>query len=97
MDAFAAYLLSIEPSSKLLFNKNLKEEDLKNILLWAKSVYTKEEANKKIELSLAGEGIAEEWVYGWTLETQKYMTDLSQEFLNEKREPMGEKMNINKW
>jgi hypothetical protein len=47
MDAFAAYLLSIEPSSKLLFNKNLKDEDLKNILLWAKSVYAKEESIKK--------------------------------------------------
>jgi len=90
-DLFAAYMLSIEPSSKLLFNKKLKEEDFRSILLWARSVYIKEEANKKIELSLAGEGIAEEWVYGWTLETQKYMLDLSREFLNEKREPMGRK------
>jgi ATP-dependent Clp protease ATP-binding subunit ClpA len=91
MDFFAAYLLSIEPSAKLLFNKKLKEEDFKNILLWAKNVYRKEESDRKIELTLAGEGIAEEWVYGWTLETSKYMLDLSQEFLNEKREPMGRK------
>jgi len=92
MDFFIAYLLSIEPSAKLLFNKKLKEEDIKNILLWAKSVFTKEESSKKIELTLAGEGIAEEWIYGWTLETQKYMLDLSHEFLNEKVEPMGRKM-----
>jgi len=91
MDYFVAYLLSIEPSAKLLLNKKLKEEDLKSILLWAKNVFTKEESNRKIELTLAGEGIAEEWVYGWTLETQKYMLDLSHEFLNEKREPMGRK------
>ncbi len=91
MDFFVAYLLSIEPSAKLLFNKKLKDEDIKNILLWAKSVFTKEEANKKMELTLAGEGIAEEWVYGWTLETEKYMLDLSHEFLNEKTEPMGRK------
>jgi len=37
MDFFAAYLLSIEPSSKLLFNKNLKEEDFKNIFLGQKT------------------------------------------------------------
>jgi ATP-dependent Clp protease ATP-binding subunit ClpC len=92
MDFFTAYLLSIEPSAKLLFNKKLKEEDIKNILLWAKSVYPKEESAKKTELTIAGEGIAEEWVYGWTLETQKYMIDLSHEFLNEKIEPMGRKV-----
>jgi ATP-dependent Clp protease ATP-binding subunit ClpC len=91
MDFFIAYLLSIEPSAKLLFNKKLKEEDVKNILLWAKSVFPSEESSKKIELTLAGEGIAEEWIYGWTLETQKYMLDLSHEFLSEKVEPMGRK------
>lgn len=91
MDFFVAYLLSIEPSAKLLFNKKLKEEDIKNILVWAKSVFQWEESNKKIELTFAGEGIAEEWVYGWTLETQKYMLDLSHEFLSEKVEPMGRK------
>jgi len=56
MDFFTAYLLSIEPSAKLLFNKKLKEEDIKNILLWAKSVYPKEESAKKTELTIAGEG-----------------------------------------
>ena len=78
MDFFVGYLLSIEPSAKLLFNKKLKDEDIKNILAWAKNVYPKEESTKKTEFTLAGEGIAEEWVYGWTLETQKYMLDLSQ-------------------
>jgi ATP-dependent Clp protease ATP-binding subunit ClpC len=88
MDFFTAYLLSIEPSAKILFNKKLKEEDLKNILLWARHVYQNEEASKVTKVSFAGEGIAEEWVYGWTLETRKYMLDLSQEFLNSKTEPM---------
>lgn len=92
MDFFVVYLLSIEPSAKLLFNKKLKEEDIKNILLWAKNIYPKEESTKKTELTFAGEGIAEEWVYGWTLEAQKYMLDLSHEFLNEKVGPMGRKI-----
>ncbi len=88
MDFFVAYLISTEPSTKLLFNKKLKEEDIKNILFWARKAYLEEESSKKTIVNFAGEGIAEEWVYGWTLETQKYMLDLSHEFLSEKIEPM---------
>jgi ATP-dependent Clp protease ATP-binding subunit ClpC len=88
MDFFTAYLLSIEASAKILFNHNLKAEDLKNILLWARHVYETEESVKQTVVSFAGEGIAEEWVYGWTLETRKYMLDLTGEFLSEKDEPM---------
>ena len=88
MDFFTAYLLSIESSAKILFNHKLKEEDIKNILLWARHVYTEEEASKITTVNFAGEGIAEEWVYGWTLETKKYMLDLSHEFLNGRVEPM---------
>jgi ATP-dependent Clp protease ATP-binding subunit ClpC len=88
MDFFSAYLLSIEPSAKILFNNKLKEEDLRSILIWARHVYTEEEASKITTVNFAGEGIAEEWVYGWTLETKKYMLDLSHEFLSGKVEPM---------
>jgi len=88
MDFFTTYLLSIEPSAKILFNHKLKEEDLKNILVWARHVYGKEESAKVTTVNFAGEGIAEEWVYGWTLETKKYMLDLSHEFLSGRVEPM---------
>jgi len=88
MDFFTAYLLSIEPSARIMFNKKLKEEDIKNILLWARHVYKEEESPKQTIVNFAGEGIAEEWVYGWTLETKKYMLDLSHEFLSGKVEPM---------
>jgi ATP-dependent Clp protease ATP-binding subunit ClpC len=88
MDFFTAYLLSIEPSAKILFNHKLTVEDLKNILVWAKQVYQTEESSKQTIINFAGEGIAEEWVYGWTLETKKYMLDLSHEFLSGRVEPM---------
>jgi ATP-dependent Clp protease ATP-binding subunit ClpC len=88
LDFFTAYLLSIEPSAKILFNHKLKEEDLKNILVWARHAHNEEEASKITTVNFAGEGIAEEWVYGWTLETKKYMLDLSQEFLSGRIEPM---------
>jgi len=88
MDLFTAYLLLIEPSAKILFNHKLKEEDLMNILIWARHVYDQEESPKQTIVNFAGEGIAEEWVYGWTLETKKYMLDLSHEFLSGRIDPM---------
>lgn len=83
IDIFGAYLLLAEPESKFLFNKKLKEEDLKNILLWASTVFPKEEAGIQPHLSFAGEGFAEDWVYGWTLETKKYAVDLTAQYINE--------------
>lgn len=92
MDLFTAYLLLTEVKSKFLFAKKLKEEDIKNILMWARESYTKEESPKGQDLTFAGEGIAENWVYGWTIETSKYMLDLSKQFLSEKElNPTGRK------
>jgi ATP-dependent Clp protease ATP-binding subunit ClpC len=88
MDFFTVYLLSIEPSAKILFSHKLEIEDMQNILVWARHAYTEEEAPKQTVVNFAGEGIAEEWVYGWTLETKKYMLDLSQEFLSGRVEPL---------
>lgn len=83
IDIFGAYLSLTESQSKFLFNKKLKEEDLKNILLWASTTYSNEEAEKRSHFSFAGEGFAEDWVYGWTLETKKYAVDLTKEFINQ--------------
>ena len=92
MDLFIAYLLITEDKTKFLFNKKLKEEDIKNILIWVKNTFTNEENPKGQDLSFAGEGIAEDWVYGWTIETSKYMIDLSKQFLSEKElKPTGRK------
>lgn len=81
MDVFASYLLLTEDQTKLLFNKQLKKEELMEILYWAKSAFPKEEG-EKIKVNFWGEGIAEEWVFGWTIETKKYMLDKSSEILN---------------
>ncbi|MEK7551464.1 MAG: ATP-dependent Clp protease ATP-binding subunit [Patescibacteria group bacterium] len=88
MDLIVAYLLLSEESSKLLFTKELKPEDLEAILVWARNRYKKEE-NPKRTHTYWGEGIAEDWVYGWTIETKKYMLDLTSEFINKKRNAIG--------
>lgn len=96
MDLFVAYLMLTEPSTKLLFSKKIRKEDINNILLWANNTFPKEEDPKGMDLTFAGEGFAESWVYGWTIETSKYMLDLSSQFLGGKDElkPTGRKNEI---
>lgn len=88
MDLIASHLLLSEAHTKLLFSKKLKPEDLEAILIWARNRYKKEENPKRIH-TFWGEGIAETWVYGWTIETKKYMLDLTSEFVNKKRNAIG--------
>ncbi len=88
IDLFAAYLILSETTTEFLFSIKLKEVDLINILLWTSNAYPDEELSKNKEFIFAGEGIAEDWVYGWTLETQKYMIDLTRDFLKIKKEPV---------
>lgn len=84
MDLFAAYLSLIEGQTKLLFTKELKEEEFIHILKWARFDYPHEENPKPIRVQSWGEGIGEEWVSGWTLETQKYTVDITSKVLSEK-------------
>jgi len=89
MDLFAAYLLLTEDKAKLLFNKKLKKEELMHILYWARTGFNYEENSKPLTVNFSGEGIAEEWVFGWTIETKKYMIDLTPEVLNRKPMSLG--------
>ncbi|MBU2632471.1 AAA family ATPase, partial [Patescibacteria group bacterium] len=44
-------------------------------LMWSSS--EEQEIHKPIKASFWGEGVFEEWAYGWTIETKKYMLNLS--------------------
>lgn len=85
VNIFESYLLLTEEKTKLLFNKKLKTEDLRNIVAWANSVYP-ENSSKPFRIDFWGEGIGESWVSGWTLETSKYMIDITSEAVG--RRPM---------
>ncbi len=89
LDFFAEYLLATEQNSKLLFTKKLKKEDLLNIVYWAKITFQDE--GKPFKIKFSGEGFAEYWTYGWTLETKKYMIDLTPEILNRRPLLLGRK------
>lgn len=84
MDVFVAYLLLSEEKSKLLFNKNLKEKDLLNILYWARKANSLEEKGDFNRSLFWGEGIGENWVSGWTPETEKYVIDITSDIFKKK-------------
>ncbi len=89
MDIFAAYLLLTEDKTKLLFNKKLKKEEMIHILYWTRTGFETEENPKSLSVNFAGEGLAEEWVFGWTIETKKYMIDLTPAVLSRKPMSLG--------
>lgn len=89
MDIFAAYLLLTEEETKILFKKKLKEEELMHILYWAKNTFPSEENMSSFKVKFWGEGIGEGWVTGWTLETSKYMVDVTKDALSQKPMLLG--------
>jgi len=88
LDFFVNYLLLSEEKTKLLFQKQLKTEEIKNILYWTKSTFP-ENTDKPFRINFWGEGIGESWVSGWTLETSKYMVDIASDAVNEKPMALG--------
>lgn len=89
MDIFTAYLLLTEEETKVLFKKELKKEELMRILYWAKNTFPQEENITSFKVKFWGEGIGESWVSGWTLETNKYMVDITREALTFKPMLLG--------
>ncbi len=84
IDLFTAYMLLTEEQTKLLFTKGLKQEEFLHIAYWARVRFSQEETIKPIRVHFWGEGIGEDWVSGWTIETKKYMVDITSEVLKEK-------------
>ena len=94
MDIFAAYIILSEDKTKLLFDKKLKKEEFMHILYWARTGYSFEENRKPLRVNFWGEGIAEGWVFGWTIETKKYMIDITPEVLARDEMILGREENF---
>lgn len=88
-DIFASYILLSEDKTKFLFQKDLKKEEFTQILVWARTRFAEREDPSPLRAQFWGEGIGEDWVYGWTTETKKYMLDLTPEVLSKKPEIFG--------
>lgn len=87
LDIFKSYLLLTEDRTKLLFNKKLKAQDLESIVLWGKSLFP--DKKEPFRINFWGEGIGEGWTSGWTLETSKYMDDITSYAVNKRPMILG--------
>lgn len=83
VDVFVAYLFVTENDTKLLFSKQLKSEDLYNLVYWARLEYPEEEKPIHKRIHFSGAGIGDSFVTGWTPETKKYTSDFSSVAINE--------------
>ena len=77
IDIVAAYLLTTEDESRLLFTQKFKSEDMLPVISWAKLQYPQEENPPVFRMHVSGGGLGESLVSGWTLETQKYTKDFT--------------------
>lgn len=83
-DIFIAYIILTETEDKLLFAKQLKTEDLNNLVNWLKREYPDEENPPKKRLQFTGGGIGESLISGWTPEAKKFVVNFTEKALNNK-------------
>lgn len=79
MDLMAAYLLLGEKEPALLFQKRIKENDVLQILRWARLEFPYEEETRKLPIQIHGGGLGEFLITGWTPETKLYTRDFTYE------------------
>ncbi|MBI2622302.1 ATP-dependent Clp protease ATP-binding subunit, partial [Candidatus Microgenomates bacterium] len=79
IDLFVAYLFLSEKTTKLLFKKELKTDDALHIAYWTRLHFPEEEKPRRV--ASWGQGMADSWVAGWTLETKKYTNDFTKKTL----------------
>lgn len=91
MDLFVAYLLLIEPQTRLLFGKHVKEEELLHILYWARIDFPEEEHPIPKRVVFLGEGFADNWTEGWTLETKRFIVDVTSQVMDKMPVLLGRK------
>lgn len=75
-DLFISFLILLNQKNKLLEKKDLGENDLINILIWARLEFALDAIEKPSSPSI-GEGLGEFIVYGWNYEVKKYALDFS--------------------
>lgn len=91
IDIFAAYILLTEAKTQLLFSKHVKAEEFMHIVYWAHTAFPQEEHPPRLQVKFSGEGLAEEWVSGWTFETKKYISDLTAQVVAQPVDMVGRK------
>jgi ATP-dependent Clp protease ATP-binding subunit ClpC len=80
-DLIAAYFIYTQEQRKLLFTKEIRPEELLEVMKLLRSQIDLMELPKSISVHVEGEGIGEALVTGWTPLTQQYTTDWTRKAL----------------
>lgn len=75
-DVITAYLLLTEEKTKLLLGQELTENDLLEILMWARERF-KLDIRKTHRMHFSGYGVFDFFVYGWDTLVKEYSDDIS--------------------
>lgn len=89
-DLLSALALVSGPFKEALFNKELKDEDLRNILFWAAAEENDRQKRLKFwnnQSLVATKGIAHDWAYGYTLSLDRYARDITRDLTTGKITP----------
>lgn len=89
LDLLCAYLLLTENSTKLLFGKEIKPEELVTLVKLCRKIFEDNEYPHDHSIHFDGEGFGEGLVTGWTPLTKQFTIDWTAEALYKKRYLMG--------
>ena len=85
LDLLLALFAQSQVLNKAAFNTALKEPDLLNIAFWVRNLFEKSERHFwEKPPSTYGPGFSSVWEGGWTLESEKYSRNLTEEVLRGK-------------
>ncbi len=86
-DVAVAYLLITEEKTKYLFQQEITENDLYEILMWARGRYGLDRA-KSSTLHFTGYGVFDFFIYGWDTLIKEYSYDISLSVINKHETPI---------
>ncbi len=87
VDVVAAYLLMTEEQTKILFTQEITENDLLEIVMWARERY-KMDVKKSSALHFTGYGVFDFFIYGWDTMVKEYSYDISLTVINKHEAPI---------
>ncbi|MDO8270089.1 MAG: hypothetical protein Q7T54_05485, partial [Candidatus Levybacteria bacterium] len=89
IDIYAAYLLLADREEKILFNKDIDENDVLTVLAWVRKK-AQVDGRKHKELHFSGSGVFDFFVFGWSAELSRYASNFTREVLmSDSAKPIG--------
>lgn len=81
VDFVASYLLLSEDTSHFLMKNNLNNDDVVNIVYWARKRFLPDSLKRK-KIVFLGSGVFDSLCFGWNYELKKYAKDLTSEVMS---------------